>query len=209
MPPLRSGRCRASPYTPTACASSTIERRAGRPAELRVLRQRRDVAVHAEQRFDDDERLPAAAPALDEQRASAPTSLCGKTTRPRARQPDAVDQARVIALVREDDVAVLGQRRQHREVGEVAAREIERALGPLERGEPPLDVARRPRARRAAAASRCCRHPRARSPAAIARFEPRVRRRGPGSRSTRGRCPPAARSVRCSWPSPNRRAGAC
>ena len=45
----------------------------------------------------------------------------------------------MVALVREDHVSGLGKRREDGDVREIAGRKIERALGPLERGELPLE----------------------------------------------------------------------
>ena len=121
------------------------ERRARGSAERRVLGERRDVAVHAEERFDDDEAVPtlddvsAVDRCLREQLCQPPDIVVRKHDARRRRQPDAVDQAGVVALVREDDVAPLGDRRQHGDVREIAARKVQRALGALEIGEPPLD----------------------------------------------------------------------
>ena len=62
------------------------------------------VAVHAEQRFDDDEALAGRAASCSASSArKRRRRRCAETrSRPRRRQPDAVDQARVVALVRED-----------------------------------------------------------------------------------------------------------
>ena len=79
-----------SPYTPTACASSTIRCGAGRLADLRVVGERRFIAVHAEQRLDNDETLALTPPGAGlkkdharDQRFDGPahrvTSLCAKT----------------------------------------------------------------------------------------------------------------------------------
>ena len=58
----------------------------------------------------------------------------------------------MVPLVREDDVAPLGHRRQDGDVGEIAAREVERPLGALEAAQTAasraLNASRSPRSRR-------------------------------------------------------------
>ena len=188
----RSGRCRARRNSPTACASSTMS---AAPVDRHSAAYSASGGTSPSMLNSDSVTTNAWPPAGRSRsaRASASTSLCGNTTRPARRQPDAVDQAGVIALVREDDVAALRQRRQDGQVGQIAAREIQRALGPLERGEVPLDggeASRSPRSSREPVL-----------PHAVALDGGGHRAasgadgwRGRGSRSTRSRCRPAARA---------------
>ena len=99
----------------------------------------------------------------------------------------------MIALVREDHVAGLGQRRQHGEVGEVAAREIERALGALERARTAVrrsrSTSRSPRSSREPVLPHAFARDRRRRTRRVTRGS---LRRDPGSRSRRDRCRTAA-----------------
>ena len=82
------------------------QRRASGPAQRGVFRERRLIAVHAEQRFDHHELLPLAG-VLAQQPLQRRRIVVRKHHSPRARQPHSVDQARVIPLVRENHIARL------------------------------------------------------------------------------------------------------
>src|SRR5258708_3934633 len=62
---------------------------------------------------------------------------------PGRREPRAVNQARVVAIIREDDVTWFGERRQHGGIGAVAARKIERGFRSLEPRDAFLDRRKR------------------------------------------------------------------
>src|SRR5258708_11750412 len=58
----------------------------------------------------------------------------------RLREPDAVDDAAVVELVRNDDIALSRELRDEARVRGVAGLEDERRFGALERGEPPPEL---------------------------------------------------------------------
>ena len=94
-------------------------------------------------RFDDNEGLLAPeAPSAASSRASGRGGVVVR--KHDARRPPrgaiAVDQAGMVALIRENDVARFGQRRQHGQIGQIAARKVEGALGALKRGERRFDA---------------------------------------------------------------------
>ncbi len=127
------------PSVPVPCASSTITRTSWRRASATISSQRSDVAVHREDAVGDDQRAAAVGV------AQSPREVLGVVVavdeRLRAREPAAVDDRRVVELVGEDDLAAPGERRDHPEVGQVARAEQQRALHPLERGDPLLEPA--------------------------------------------------------------------
>ncbi len=94
------------------------------------VRQRGEIAVHAEHGIGDDER-PALAFAGEEV-----VELGGVFVRVdaegRAREAASVEDARVVQAVAEDRVALAGERRDRADVGHVAGREDDRGLGALE-----------------------------------------------------------------------------
>ena len=71
---------------------------------------------------------------------AASTSLCGKTLIVGAAQPRAVDDARVIQLVRDDHVLFRQDRRDRAGVRREAALKDDDGFRLLERGEPALEL---------------------------------------------------------------------
>ena len=142
--------------------------------------ERRDVAVHGEDGVGDDHvRALRDLPVRIDERL-------------RAREPAAVDDRRVIERIGRDD-AVGRERRDHARVGQEPAAEQDARLGPLELGEPLLELLRGCPCARSPAASRRRRHPTAPrfAPPRRARADrPRAR----GSRSSTGAAPRARRA---------------
>jgi hypothetical protein len=107
--------------------------------QLGDLLQRRDVAVHREDRLGDDERRARA------RLLQAPREVLDVVVRVderlRARQPAAVDDRGVVELVGEDHLARARQRADDAEVRQVARAEQQRGLGALEGGEALLEAA--------------------------------------------------------------------
>jgi hypothetical protein len=115
------------------------QRGSGRFTQGGVLGQRRLITLHAEERLGDDECV-ANGSVLFEQTCQCADIVMGKDDSLGVRKTNAIDQAGMVALVGKDDVAGFRERRQHSNIGEIPAREIERALCPLEPRECPLDT---------------------------------------------------------------------
>ena len=109
------------------------------PAERRVLAERGEVAVHAEERFHDDKTVTGCRRHLRKKLRKTPNIIMRKDDAGRCGEPDPVDQAGVISLIGKHHVFPLGDRRRHADVREITAGKVQRALRPLEFGEPPLD----------------------------------------------------------------------
>ena len=116
---------RPPPSTPMPCASSTTQPRVVRSASASRSAQRRDVAVHAEDGVGDD--AACARVGRGEHGCERRHVAVRIAVQRRARQQRAVVQARVVQAVGEDGVAAPRERGEDREVGEIAAREEERA----------------------------------------------------------------------------------
>ena len=159
-----------------------------------MLLERRDVAVHREDRVGDDQR--AAPPRACAQAPGEVLDVAVVVDEDLgARQPAAVDDRGVVELVGEDDVAAAGERGDDAGVGQVARAEQQRGLGALER---------RPAAPRAGDGSSSCPRPaatrrRRRPSASPRRPPPRARaggRPGRGSCSSTAAAPAGRRAAR-------------
>ena len=107
-----------------------------RVGQREQARERRDIAVHAEHRIGGDELAPRGRGREARRQRVRVAMRIAHERRPREQR--AVVQARVIELVGEDRVVAAGERRQDREVGEIARRERERPrarAGRDERGQ--------------------------------------------------------------------------
>ena len=107
--------------------------------ELGDLLERRDVAVHREDRLGDDERR--SRPGLLQAPLEVVHVVVAVDEDLSARQPAAVDDRGVVELVREDDLARARKRADDAQVREVPGAEQERGLSALERGELLLEPA--------------------------------------------------------------------
>ena len=172
-----------SPSTPKPCASSTTSHASNSSASASELRQRREVAVHAEHGVGRDQLPPRR------RRREAPPQRGDVAMRIadeiRARKQRAVVEARVVEPVGEDRIAAPGERGQDREVGEIARRERQRprvGAGSHERRELRSRAPRAARSGRRSGATR--RRPR---PSACAVARP-PRRRPDDSRARDSRC---------------------
>ena len=105
--------------------------------QVHDVAQRRDVAVHAEDRFRDDEdaglRILFARPAQVVAEFGHVVVREGAVNC--AAQTRAVDQTSVAQAVEENDIALAGQRLQCADAGRCSAAEEERGLGALEHCE--------------------------------------------------------------------------
>ena len=159
------------------------EPRVVRVRELEQARERRDVAVHAEHRVGRDDLAPRGrGREARRERVGVAVRVADEL---RARQQRAVVQARVVQPVAEHGVAAAGERRQDREVREIARRERQRArvrrrARRRRRARPPAP--RAPPCGRTRDATRRRPRPSAR------RRRARRRRRPDGSRARGSRC---------------------
>ena len=107
--------------------------------QLGVRVERSDVAGHAEERLRHDERSTArvwsAQLALERRDVEV-----GHDDLPGSREAHSVDEARVVLLVGDHAIRLADESREHRDVGEVAAREDQRRLGAEERGQTRLQL---------------------------------------------------------------------
>ena len=139
-PARRRFPARPGPSAATACASSTISQAPLRAQTLGEWRQRRPVAVHREDRLGHDQRAPrdgtpGGEDALEDGDVEVRVDLDRGT-----RESASVDDAGVVELVGEDEVAPSDQRRDDPDVRLEAGVEQQRGLGPVEAGQ--LDLER-------------------------------------------------------------------
>jgi hypothetical protein len=106
--------------------------------ELDDRGERRDVAVHREDAVGHDE-LPSRARGGERSFEILGIGVA-IAVNVGARQPTAVDQARVVELVAEDRVATRGQSSDDADVGRIARAEHDRCLGALVLREPLLQL---------------------------------------------------------------------
>ena len=107
--------------------------------QLHHLPQRRDVPVHAEDRFGDDE-LPRVGGRIFQQALQVLHVAVAVHRHRRPREPAAVDDAGMVQLVAEDQVVFLHQRGDDSHVGLVSAVEHQRRFGSLETRDAPLQL---------------------------------------------------------------------
>ena len=109
-------------------------------ASAHSVRQRAEVAVHAEHAVGDEERRAGAAGSDLQDLARRVDVLVRKHLDRRAAQAAAVDDARVVQLVRHDDVVLAEDGRDRAGVGREAALEDDDGFGLLELGEPAFEL---------------------------------------------------------------------
>ena len=127
------------PTVPVACASSTISLQRWLRASSQEALERRPVAVHREEAVGDDQRRPRAGRAQPPGKVLEVAVAVDEGLGPR--QPASVDDAGVVELVAEDDLAALREGGDGAGVGEVSGPEQERRVVALERGQPLLEGA--------------------------------------------------------------------
>ena len=114
--------------TPVAWASST--RNPSWRSANGQLDQRRTVAVHAVEAFDRHPGPPrAAGPAPSRDRGIKRIDIVMRTPTDSRDRTNALMDAGMDQLVMHDEIAALRQRREDREIGDIAAAEIERRFG--------------------------------------------------------------------------------
>ena len=129
-----------SPSTPTPCESSTIDDRVVLARELDDLRELREIALHREDAVGDDQLARVARSSRERVAQRLHVRVRVDDLRRRPREPDRVDDARVVELVGEDHRRLVGEARDARLV-RVPARDVgERRLGAGEVGERALEL---------------------------------------------------------------------
>ncbi len=98
----------------------------------------RAVAIHAEDALGHHDRASTAGSA--ERLLERTQILVPEHARRRFRQPDAVDEARVIPLVRENQIVRADEGLQQSDVRRITRSEQQRGLGARKRGEPCFDA---------------------------------------------------------------------
>src|SRR5690606_34734174 len=108
--------------------------------ELRETRQRREIAVHAEDALGHDQTVPMRVPVLLEDRGGMLRVVVAERLDARAAQRRAAREARMTELVDDDQIARACEHGQDAEIREVAASEHDGGLGAFERSEPRLQL---------------------------------------------------------------------